>query len=179
MRKAGEDQDKAMRLLIDELETAVWALGRVVGDGRVPWVDRAQAGTVRAQFRRALVGLRATVQPPILHSGSSMWWWCMSKSWRKGQRGADYRHYRTVVRPAVLRRDGYRCQLQLPGTWPVRGGVAKCLGVADCVHHTHGIGNTGHDMRYMVASCTPCNLKVGDPTRAPDPPTRLPRWIFS
>lgn len=76
------------------------------------------------------------------------------------------------VAARVLARDGRRCQLAYPGEWTVRGGgVRHCMGRADCVHHTKGV-HTGMDMAYLVAACTPCNLRAGQPTTATDPPHR-------
>jgi hypothetical protein len=67
----------------------------------------------------------------------------------------------------VLVRDGYLCQLRLPG----------CATTADCVHHTAGRSVTGDDPRYLVASCTPCNLKLGDPTKLADRPNEgVTKW---
>lgn len=102
----------------------------------------------------------------------------MSKAWADRTR-ADYNRYRRVVRPAVFARDGGRCQLALPGEWRTRTGeVRRCLGVADQVHHTHGMRATGLlDMRYMKAACAPCNYKVGDPTKVPDPPHVRSGWL--
>lgn len=97
----------------------------------------------------------------------------MSRAWA----GGSTRHWRERVRPLVLARDGYRCQLRCPGEWPVRGGMARCLGVADCVHHTRGKAVTGDDLCYLVAACTPCNQHVGDPRGVPDPqPRPVTRW---
>lgn len=45
-----------------------------------------------------------------------------------------------------------------------------CTGKATCIHHTLGVSVTGHDPRYMVATCSACNLHVGDPLRHADPP---------
>lgn len=81
----------------------------------------------------------------------------MSKSWEGGSTRAWRR-----TRAAVLLRDGYQCQLKLD----------VCLGVADCVHHAAGRSVTGDDPRYLLASCTPCNQALGDPTTTPDPPGR-------
>ncbi len=72
----------------------------------------------------------------------------MSKAWAKG----STRQWRKT-RLAVLNRDGWRCRL--------RHDV--CTKVATCVHHVLGRTATGDDPRYLVASCQPCNLKVGDP----------------
>ena len=97
----------------------------------------------------------------------------MSRSWAGGSTWA----YRKV-RDKVLRRDGRACQIRLPGTWVTPQGVQSCLGRADCVHHTQGRAVTGDDPRFMVAACSPCNLRVGDPTKQqPDPPPRpRMRW---
>ena len=86
----------------------------------------------------------------------------MSRTWAKGSTRAWSR-----LRALVLLRDGYACQLE----------TDRCVKVADCVHHTAGRSVTGDDPRYLMASCTPCNLKLGDPSRAPDPPGRsVTRW---
>ena len=88
----------------------------------------------------------------------------------------EKRQWRKVVKPAVLERDGYQCKVRIPGTWKVLGrdGAGdrvtverQCLGVATTVHHTLG-SHTKLDMRYLVASCVPCNLRVGDPTNHKD-----------
>jgi hypothetical protein len=94
-----------------------------------------------------------------------------SRNWPVGSTPA-WRRFRLVI----LERDGYRCRIALEGSWPVFGGTARCLGKADCVHHTLGRGVTGDDPRYCVAACSPCNRRVGDPTRVPDPSPKKPRW---
>lgn len=68
--------------------------------------------------------------------------------------------------------------LALPGEWTTRQGqTRRCMGRADCVHHTKGRKVTGWDMAYMVAACTPCNLRVGEPDRGIDPPHRtMTEW---
>jgi 5-methylcytosine-specific restriction endonuclease McrA len=90
----------------------------------------------------------------------------MSKTWAKGTTRA-WGHTRRLV----LARDGYQCQLRLPGctiTAPLKGGH---------VHHTHGRSITGDDPAHLVAACAHCNLTTGDPTRAPDPaPRPRTRW---
>lgn len=76
---------------------------------------------------------------------------------------------RRKINAEVLRRDGYRCMIALTGDWPVWGGRARCKGRADCVHHTKGFKVTGDDPMFMVAACTPCNQKVGEPEVDPQP----------
>lgn len=67
----------------------------------------------------------------------------------------------------VLVRDEYQCQLELD----------VCTSVATCVHHTAGRSVTGDDPAYLVASCEPCNLKLGDPTKLADPPNKgVTKW---
>jgi hypothetical protein len=56
----------------------------------------------------------------------------------------------------VLKRDRYVCQLKIDGICKYR---------ADCVHHVYGRAVTGDNTAYLVASCTPCNLRTGDPTK--------------
>lgn len=81
-------------------------------------------------------------------------------SWDKGSTSAWRR-----TRALVLARDNYLCGVQLRG----------CTGHADCVHHTLGRAVTGDDPRYLVASCTHCNLAIGEPTGDPKPNPRI-RW---
>ena len=85
----------------------------------------------------------------------------MPGGWGKGSTRAWRR-----VRASVLKRDGWRCQVQLPGT---------CTGVADCVHHVVGRAVSGDDPRYLVASCTPCNLAIGQPGRRRGRRAQAPR----
>lgn len=68
--------------------------------------------------------------------------------------GSTYRWRK--LRAWVLRRDAYRCQIRLD----------CCTQLATQVHHTLGRSVTGDDSRYLVASCAPCNRRVGDPTRS-------------
>jgi 5-methylcytosine-specific restriction endonuclease McrA len=79
----------------------------------------------------------------------------MSSAWGKG----STRAWR-ILRLKVLKRDGYRCQVQIEGI---------CTTIADCAHHLDGKA-AGDDPDRLVASCTPCNLAVGDPAgRGTDP----------
>jgi hypothetical protein len=97
----------------------------------------------------------------------------MSQAYRKG-----YTRYSAQVARAVQERDGHRCMLALPGEWTTRTGqVRRCLGRSDCAHHTRGRQVTGDDPLYMVAACTPCNLRVGQPSTLPDPaPMPRTQW---
>lgn len=96
----------------------------------------------------------------------------MSKAWSKGSTWR-WRQLRGIV----LRRDGYRCMLAIPGIWKSRTGVVyKCLGVANSVHHLDG-KRQGDDISRMVAACMPCNQRVGDVSKGEDPPGRaMTRW---
>jgi len=74
----------------------------------------------------------------------------MTSAWTNG----STRRWRRI-RLAVLQRDGWVCQLRLAG----------CTGRATCAHHVLGRSVTGDSMEHIVASCTSCNLKVGQPGR--------------
>lgn len=71
------------------------------------------------------------------------------------------------IRSLVLRRDGYRCRVQVPGV---------CSGRATCVHHTVGRGITGDDPAYLLSSCRECNERIGDPTQHDPPSTPFTQW---
>jgi 5-methylcytosine-specific restriction endonuclease McrA len=73
------------------------------------------------------------------------------------------------MRAAVLARDGWTCRLQIDGV---------CVQRSTPMHVHHRLGKArGDDPRYLVAACKPCNLKVGDPMRAPDPPVvAITKW---
>ncbi len=100
----------------------------------------------------------------------------MSRAWRNGSTRA-WRRTRGLILANNQATNGGRCQIALPGQWRTRDGQLRhCLGQADCVHHTAG-ARYGHDPKQLVAACTPCNLKIGDPDRAPDPaPKPMTRW---
>jgi 5-methylcytosine-specific restriction endonuclease McrA len=86
----------------------------------------------------------------------------VSKGWAAGSQAG----WRDRVRPLVLTRDKHTCRLKIEGV---------CTTRATDVHHTHGKLVTGDDIRYLVAACRECNLKVGEPK--PDPrPKRGTRW---
>lgn len=84
----------------------------------------------------------------------------MSKGWAGGSTTAWRR-----TRRAVLRRDGYRCQLKLDG----------CTTNANHVHHLDGKA-LGDDPRRLVAACEHCNLKTGDPTKQDPQPRPRRQW---
>lgn len=84
----------------------------------------------------------------------------MSRDWSKGSTRAWRR-----TRRLVLERDHYRCQLKLDG----------CTTRATTAHHTKGKA-LGDDPRFLVAACQPCNLKVGDPTKADPEPLPWSGW---
>jgi len=106
----------------------------------------------------------------------------VSRAWARGSTTA----WRTL-RAAVLARDHYRCRAHREG-WCARSGAGPhtCQGsaplsggpgVAGHAHHTHGRDVTGDDMAYIVAACATCNLAIGDPQSAPDPPAvPITRW---
>lgn len=72
----------------------------------------------------------------------------MSGAWGKGSTWAWRK-----LRKQILERDQYRCQLRIEGICKTR---------ADCVHHLDGKA-MGDDPDRLVASCTPCNLRLGNP----------------
>lgn len=86
----------------------------------------------------------------------------MSRNWANGSTPGWRR-----TRAMVLQRDNWTCQLRQPG----------CTTRATQVHHTLGRAITGDDPVHLVAACRNCNLKVGDPTKQPDPqPRPVTRW---
>jgi hypothetical protein len=83
----------------------------------------------------------------------------MSKGWTGGST-RRWRRIRGAVLEQNLIENGGRCTLQIP---------TVCTKRADCAHHTKGRAVTGDDPRFIVASCTGCNLHIGDPqTHNPD-----------
>lgn len=101
--------------------------------------------------------------PPVEKPSSECDPRTMSKAWANG----STRGWR-IIRARILQRDSYQCQIKLPGV---------CTTQATHVHHTHGKLVTGDDPRYLVSACRACNLRVGDPTKQPDPPHRpITKW---
>lgn len=99
----------------------------------------------------------------------------MSNGWERG----STRAWRTL-RAAVLARDRYHCRAHTDG-WCDRAGrttphVCEGPGHGTHAHHTRGKA-AGDDPRHIVASCPTCNLHIGDPMKAPDPPVvRITNW---
>ncbi len=83
----------------------------------------------------------------------------------RDQRDRGPRWRRT--RRFVLDRDGNRCQIQIAGI---------CLTIADCVHHTLGWAISGDNPAHLIAACTPCNLRIGEPDGGDAQPRRTTRW---
>ena len=93
------------------------------------------------------------------HRSCSYRWYGLSRRWSSGSTAAWRR-----VRAEVLARDSYRCRRPLTG----------CTHTATQVHHTQARELVGDDPRYLLATCQPCNNKVGDPsTGNPDPVIRM------
>lgn len=102
----------------------------------------------------------------------------MSAGWE----GGSTRRYREQ-RDAVLTRDRVAarrtgepwCRARVPGV---------CVGQADPMHahHVHGRssgckGCEADDPRHMIATCPPCNLHIGDPSKTADPAvTPITQW---
>jgi len=97
----------------------------------------------------------------------------MSKTWKRG----STRQWRRRRDEILIRDAGKGCRAHRDGWCNRVPGEHQCTGTQDCVHHTHGRAATGDDPRYLVASCTACNLHIGDPTKHGDPkPRSVTRW---
>lgn len=79
-------------------------------------------------------------------------------------RNGSTRQWRKV-RAVVLDRDGHVCKLGLPG----------CLGRASEAHHVRGWAY-GDDPEHIVASCGPCNRRIGEPNKTDPRPRPKTRW---
>lgn len=93
------------------------------------------------------------------------------------------------LRLEVLSRDGWRCRVRdaAAGTYRASalGPWAQTLVVSpECsggdrtllqVHHVRGLA-TGHDPRWLLASCRACNLATGRPQRRDAAPRMITRW---
>lgn len=87
-------------------------------------------------------------------------------TWDKGSTRA-WRRIRAAVLAENQRTNQSKCVLAIPNV---------CTGQATCVHHTQGRAITGDDPRYLVASCKPCNLHIGQPSRNNPQPRKISKW---
>lgn len=92
----------------------------------------------------------------------------MTEAGRVHGRNYDFRagwEWRMKTRPAVLRRDGYRCHY--------------CGGRADQVDHRVRVqdGGSRHDMANLVAACGRCNAARSHGPVASDRPTVFSRRL--
>jgi 5-methylcytosine-specific restriction endonuclease McrA len=79
----------------------------------------------------------------------------VSKAWSAGSTTAWRK-----VRPVILSRDAYRCQIRGP----------KCTGRATQVDHIVPKSRGGSDdPSNLQAACQPCNGSMGDRPRNPEP----------
>lgn len=90
----------------------------------------------------------------------------MSKSWARGSTPA-WRRVRARVLQANQQDNGGRCTLQIKGV---------CTGQATQVHHVVGREVSGDDERFLVATCGPCNRRVGEPKRSSPQHKNISRW---
>ena len=67
------------------------------------------------------------------------------------KRPYDSRYWREMVRPSILRRDNYQCQLRIS---------KKCKQVATQVHHLLDWqdGGSWYSHTNLTSVCQPCNL---------------------
>lgn len=75
------------------------------------------------------------------------------KSWSgprtESSKTTGTRYFNKVIRPAVLERDQYRCQIRGP----------RCLGTADQADHIVelSVGGAPYELSNLRAACTPCH----------------------
>lgn len=81
----------------------------------------------------------------------------MTGGWAGGSTRA-WRRVRAAVLLANQVETGGRCRV---------GVRTVCTGIAQTAHHTLGRARTGDDPAHLVASCTACNLHIGDPQTHP------------
>jgi hypothetical protein len=94
----------------------------------------------------------------------------MSRSWKGGSTRA-WRRLRAWI--LYVRDVGKGCRAHREG-WCERAGAAPhtCTDRGEVAHHTLGKAVTGDDPAHIVAACAVCNLAIGDPSAAADPPGR-------
>ena len=90
----------------------------------------------------------------------------MSRSWKQGS-SRRWRKLRAAILYANVLETGGACQVAIPKV---------CTGQADTVHHVKGKAVTGDDPRYLVAACTACNRKLGNPANVSPRPRKITRW---
>lgn len=92
----------------------------------------------------------------------------MSRSWAKG----STRQWRAVRARVLAENRGAphygRCALGVDGV--CTGGEATH------VHHVVGRTVSGDDPRFLVATCSACNLHVGEPAKHSPKPKRISSW---
>ena len=74
---------------------------------------------------------------------------------------------RARLRRACLERDGYRCQLRLPGI---------CTTIATTADHIVDRAVAGDGLDNLRAACASCNSSRGEPGRE-DPEPRSGGWV--
>lgn len=100
----------------------------------------------------------------------------MSRSWAKGST-RRWRELRAQVLRANANTNRGRCALNVGVECAKHGKPCRgiCTGAATEVHHSRGKAH-GDDVRYLVATCQPCNLHVGQPGAATPKPRPVSRW---
>lgn len=94
-------------------------------------------------------GCRVLVHPPAKHCPQHVGW-NMSPRTASAQ-ATNRHHWRTVIRPQALARDGYRCQLAIPGL---------CIGHATEVDHIIEVSAGGQDtLDNARSACRPCHRR--------------------
>lgn len=94
------------------------------------------------------------------------------KTRNTGWEGGSTRAWRKI-RAAVLKRDGYICQLRLEPD--KKAHFDGCTHKATHAHHLDGKA-MGDDPNRIVAACAACNQRIGDPTRLDPEHEPHTRW---
>lgn len=94
-------------------------------------------------------GCRRLVTPPRKHCEECSGWNTGPPT--ASSQATDRHHWRAVIRPAALKRDGYECQLRYPGI---------CTGRASEVDHIIEVSQGGDDSLENTRSvCRPCHRR--------------------
>ena len=106
--------------------------------------------TPRAPKHCGRSGCMVLVRPPHKHCEQHRVGWNMSP--RTASAAATERsHWRTVIRPQALARDGHQCQLRFPGI---------CTGYATEVDHITEVADGGTDtLENAQSSCRRCHAR--------------------